>query len=474
MVSASRFSFAALRPANRRCWSHSVRSMTTATTTSFFPHVPKIEYEGPESTDPLSFRYYNADEIILGKPMKEWLRFSVCWWHTFGGGGGRDPFGVETLHRPWEAGLGNDPIALAKRRVDVAFEFFTKLSVEYYTFHDYDVAPESATSLEESMENVDILTDYLLEKQKETGVKLLWATQNLFSHPRYMNGAMTNPDMLVFCHAAAQIQKVMDVTHKLGGLNHVFWGGREGYQTLLNTDMKQECDHMAAMFKMALEYKKRKRYSAQFLLEPKPREPCKHQYDYDAQTTMAFLHQYGLADDFLLNIEPNHTTLAGHQAEHDIAIASAYGMLGSVDSNTGDLVCGWDTDNFCMDIRETTAIMQIIVGQGGFRTGGLNFDAKVRRESVDPVDLFHGHIAGMDSYALGLRKAAEIEISGEMTRMLAERYQSWTVDEMGEKIEQGDATLEELVEYAKQKGEPKLVSGKQEVFEATRNRFIYK
>ena len=241
----------------------------------FFPKVSKIEYKGPDSTDPFSFRHYNADEVIMGKPMKEWLRFSVCWWHTFVGGGGRDPFGAETLQRPWEDGdVSDDPLKLAKRRVDVAFEFFTKLGVEYYTFHDFDVAPET-DSLEESMKNIDIITDYLLEKQKATGMKLLWATQNLFSHPRYMNGGMTNPDVHVYCFAAAQIQKCMDVVHKFGGENQVFWGGREGYQSLLNTDMKRECDHMANMFKMALDYKKRKGYKSQFLLEPKPREPCK-------------------------------------------------------------------------------------------------------------------------------------------------------------------------------------------------------
>ena len=342
----------------------------------FVPKVSKIEFKGPESTDPFSFRHYDPDFVILGKPMKEWLRFSVCWWHTFVGGGGRDPFGAETLQRPWEDGI-LDSMELAKRRVDAAFEFFTKLGVEYYTFHDFDVAPET-DSLEESMKNIDIITDYLLEKQKETGIKLLWATQNLFSHPRYMNGAMTNPDVHVFCYAAAQIQKVCDVVHKLGGENQVFWGGREGYQSLLNTDVKKECDHLAAMYNLALDYKKRKGYKSQFLLEPKPREPSRHQYDYDAQTTISFLHEYGLNKDFKLNIEPNHSTLAGHTPEHDVTIASAYGMLGSVDSNSGDMEVGWDTDCFPMDLRETTAIMSVIVKQGGLAPGGLNFDVSPR------------------------------------------------------------------------------------------------
>ena len=306
---------------------------------TFFLDVPaKIPYKGPESTDPLSYRHYNANEEILGKPMKDWLKFSVCFWHTFMGGGGSDPFGDKTLVRPWESERGvliEDPIVLAKRRIDVAFEFFTKLGVDYYTFHDTDVCPPGE-SLEEFQNTLDEISDYLLEKQRESGVKLLWSTQNLFTHPRFMNGGMTNPNVHVFCYAAAQIQKVMDINHKLGGDNHVFWGGREGYQSLLNTDMKRECDHAARLYEMAIEYKERKGYTAQFLVEPKPREPCKHQYDFDAATTIAFLHEYKLSEHFKLNIEPNHTTLAGHAPEHDIKFASMYDMLGSVDSNTGD------------------------------------------------------------------------------------------------------------------------------------------
>lgn len=436
----------------------------------FFPSVPTIEYKGPDSTDPLSYRHYNAEEVILGKPMKEWLRFSVCFWHTFVGGGGRDPFGGETLIRDWEGDL--EGLELAKRRADVAFELFTKLGVEYYCFHDFDVAPEGET-LEESLANIDIMTDYLLEKQKETGVKLLWATQNLFSHPRYMNGGMTNPDVHVFCYAAAQIQKVMDVNHKLGGQNHVFWGGREGYQSLLNTDMKKECDHMAAMYKMAIAYKEKMGYAAQFLLEPKPREPTKHQYDYDAQTTMAFLHQYDLNDHFKLNIEPNHTTLAGHEAVHDIYVSSIYGMLGSVDSNTGDTLLGWDTDNFPMDVAQTTAVMAILLEQGGFDTGGLNFDCKVRRESTDPVDLFIGHIGAMDTYAAGLRRAAKMKEDGTIQTMLEERYRSWKTQGLGQKIEKGEATLEECAAYAKSQTEPTKISAQQELYEMVRNRQVY-
>jgi xylose isomerase len=320
---------------------------------------------------------------------------------------------------------------------------------------------------------LDTISDYLLKKQNETGVKLLWATQNLFSHPRYMNGGMTNPDLHVFCYAASQIQKIMDINHKLGGLNHVFWGGREGYQSLLNTKIRTECDHMAAMYKMAVTYGQRKGYTAQFLLEPKPREPSKHQYDYDAQTTMAFLNEYGLKEHFKLNIEPNHTTLAGHEAVHDIVIASEYGMLGSIDSNTGDTLLGWDTDNFPMDVAQTTAVMAVILEQGGLAPGGLNFDCKVRRESVEPVDLFLGHIGAMDTYALGLRKAAKMKVDGVIASMLTERYLSWSVDPLGCKIERGEATLEDCVEFAKSKGTPRQISGKQELYEMIRNGYIY-
>lgn len=438
----------------------------------FFPTVPsKIEYKGPGSTDPLSYRHYNADEVILGKTMKEWLRFSVCWWHTFTGGGGSDPFGGPTLQRPWEDGV-DDPIALAKRRIDVAFELFTKLGVPFYTFHDVDVAPEGAT-LEETHKNVDVITDYMLQKQKETGVELLWATQNLFSHKRFIHGGLTNPNVHTFCYAAAQVQKVMDINYKLGAKNHVFWGGREGYQSMLNTDIKKDCDHMAAMYRMAVAYKKKKGYTAQFLIEPKPREPSKHQYDYDAQTCMAFLHTYGLDEHFKLNIEPNHTTLAGHEAAHDILISSVYGKLGSVDSNTGDTLLGWDTDNFPMDIQQTTEIMGIIVNQGGLGSGGLNFDCKVRRESVDPVDLFIAHIGAMDAYALGLRKAAKMHEDGTLGRMLKERYSTWSTEQIGKKIEADEATLEECAEYAKTLGEPPMISGQQELYEMIRNRFIY-
>lgn len=438
--------------------------------TEFFPDVPKIDYKGPDSPDPLSYRHYNPDEVIAGKTMKEWLRFSVCFWHTFVGGGGQDPFGEQTLKRPWEEGLAG--IELAKRRIDVAFELFAKLGVPFYTFHDFDVAPEGAT-WEESQQNLNTITEYLLEKQETTGVHLLWATQNLFTNKRYMNGGMTNPNVHTFCCAALQIQQVMDINHKLGGQNHVFWGGREGYQSMLNTDLKRECDHMAAMYRMAIAYKEKKGYTAQFLIEPKPREPSKHQYDYDAQTSICFLKTYGLDEHFKLNIEPNHTTLAGHEAVHDIWVSSVYGKLGSIDSNTGDTMLGWDTDNFPMDVAQSTAVMGVVLKQGGLGSGGLNFDCKVRRESVDPVDLFLAHIGAMDAYALGLRKAVQLQEEGKLEEMLQERYATWSTEDIGKKIEAGEATLEECAEYARSKGEPPLISGKQELCEMIRNRHLY-
>jgi xylose isomerase len=450
----------------------------SSTKQEFFPDIQKIAFKphhGASSgtsvdEDALCYRHYNPDEVLMGKSMKEWLKFSVCYWHTFRGTG-MDPFGSPTLvNRPWED-KSLTPMELARRRVDAAFEFLQKLDVEYYTFHDTDVAPEGGT-LEETLRNFEEIVEYLAAKQEETGIKLLWATQNLFSHPRYMHGAGTSPDLSVFCWAACQVRAVMDANHRLGGANHVFWGGREGYQSLLNTDLRQECDHMAALLRLAVDYKSRKGYTAQFLIEPKPREPCKHQYDYDAQTTIAFLHCYGLQDHFQLNIEPNHTTLAGHAAEHDIVVASAYGMLGSIDSNTGDPLLGWDTDQFPMELQQTTAIMSVVVNQGGFLSGGLNFDAKVRRESVGVRDMFVAHVGAMDCYALGLRKAIQMKEAGTLQRMLESRYISWKTD-LGEKIMSGTATLEECEEYAKEQGEPQCRSGQQELFELVRNRFLY-
>ena len=433
----------------------------------FFPNVPTIEYKGPESIDPLSYRFYNPDEEIMGKKMKEWLRFSVCYWHTFRGKGA-DPFGAPTMKRHFDD--ESDSMENAKRRADAAFELFTNLGLEYYTFHDRDVAPEGA-SLAESNANFEEMADYLKAKQEETGVRLLWATQNLFSHPRYMNGAFTNPDAHVLAYGCAQVKKALDVNHKLGGENLVFWGGREGYMSVLNTDMKREIDHMAAVFKMAIKYKEQNGMTPQFLIEPKPREPTKHQYDYDAQTTIAFLKTYGLDDHFKLNIEPNHTTLAGHDFEHDIMIASKYGMLGSVDSNTGDPLLGWDTDQFPSDFKKASLVMGVIIDQGGLGSGGLNFDCKVRRESTDDVDLFVGHIGAMDTFARGLRIAAKIREEGTLPKMLKERYASFDSG-FGKKVEDGLVTLEDCEEYIKEHGEPEQRSGQQELYELVLNRFV--
>lgn len=403
----------------------------------------------------------------MGKKMKDWLRFSVCYWHTFRGKGS-DPFGFPTMSRSYDD--ESNSIDNAKRRADAAFELFTKLGVEYYTFHDRDVAPEGST-LDESNQNLDEIADYLLALQKKTGVKLLWATQNLFSHPRYMNGAFTNPDAHVLAYACAQVKKVLDVNHKLGGENLVFWGGREGYQSVLNTDMKRELDHMAAVFKMAIKYKEQNNMTAQFLIEPKPREPTKHQYDYDAQTTIAFLKTYGLDPHFKLNIEPNHTTLAGHDFEHDIIIASKYGMLGSVDSNTGDPLLGWDTDQFPTDVKKAVLVMEAIVDQGGLAPGGLNFDCKVRRESTEDEDLFIAHIGAMDTFARALRIVAKMKQDGILSGMVKDRYSSFD-EGFGKNIEEGSLSLEDCEEYIKKNGEPQQRSGKQELYEMILNRYI--
>jgi xylose isomerase len=428
----------------------------------------KIRYEGPNSKNILAFKYYNAEEVILGKKMKDWLRFSVCFWHTFRGVG-MDMFGfIPTIRRPWED--GTDSLENAKRRVRVAFEFFKRLGVEYYTFHDRDIAPEGRT-LEETNKNLDEMVALIKQLQKESGVKLLWGTANLFSHPRYANGAATNPDVHVFAYAAAQVRKAMQITHELGGENYVFWGGREGYQSILNTNTRKELDHYAAFLKMARDYKKKIGFKGTLLIEPKPREPTKHQYDYDAQTVIGFLKEYGLDKDFKLNIEPNHSTLAGHDYEHDIEIASRYGMLGSIDANTGDPLLGWDTDQFPMDIKKATLLAQIIVRQGGLAPGGLNFDCKVRRESIDIEDMFIAHIGAMDTLARGLRNWAKIHEDGTMETLLKERYISWESD-IGKKIESNECTFEELEQWVLHHGEPTTRSGKQEKFEVIFNNLI--
>jgi len=428
----------------------------------------RIPYEGPQSTNSLAFKYYNAEDVVLGKTMKDWLRFSVCYWHTFRGVGA-DMFGfVPTIRRPWED--GTDSVDNAIRRAKVAFEFFKRLGVEYYTFHDRDVAPEGK-DLNETNANLDKVVAVLEQLQKETGVKLLWGTANLFSNPRYMNGAGTNPDVHVFAYAGAQLRKAIETTYRLGGENYVFWGGREGYFSIHNTDTKKELDHYASLLKLAVAYKNKIGFKGQLLIEPKPREPTKHQYDYDAQTVIGFLKQYNLDGEFKLNIEPNHSTLAGHDYEHDIEIASRYGFLGSVDSNTGDPLLGWDTDQFPMDIKKATLVAQIIVRQGGLAPGGLNFDCKVRRESIDIEDMFIAHIGAMDTFARGLRNYARIVQDGQLEALVTQRYSSWQTD-LGQRIEKGEASLEELEEYVLQHGEPKPISAKQEKFESLFNCFL--
>ncbi|TPX44438.1 xylose isomerase [Synchytrium endobioticum] len=428
---------------------------------TYFPSVTeKVSYGGSKSTNPMEFRWYNPiltdhpsnvikDEIVYGCKMRDHLKFAACFWHTFRWPG-VDPFGVGAFNRPWQV---IDPVdqtreqalAAAKQRVDAAFEFFVKLGVDYYTFHDRDVCPEGS-SLEETNAMLDNVTDYMLQKQKQTGVKLLWGTANLFSHPRYKDGAMTSPDMQIFAHAAAQVKKAMEVTHKLGGEGYVFWGGREGYQTILNTDIKREIQHMAAFLRMVIQHKKDIGATFHMFIEPKPREPTKHQYDYDAQTVLHFLYANNLQDDFSLNIEPNHTTLAGHNYEHDVVLSAALGKLGSIDCNSGDPLLGWDTDQFLTNEKEATLVVKAVLQMGGLK-GGFNFDCKVRRESTDLEDLFIAHIGAMDIFARGLRNAAKILEYGRLPKMVSHRYSSWD-SSMGGRIESGQSSLSELSKLA--------------------------
>lgn len=423
--------------------------------------------KGPGSLNPLAFKHYRPDQVVAGRPMKDWLRFSVCYWHTWRGQGA-DMFGPGSYSRPWDDGTNS--LDYYMRLVDVHFEFLQKLGVDYFCFHDRDIAPEGAT-LEETNKNLDVVVAHIKKKMQETGIKLLWGTANLFSNPRYMNGAATNPDASVFAYAAAQVKKCLDISKELGAENYVFWGGREGYQTLLNTDMKAELDHFARFLQMAADYKKQIGFQGQLLIEPKPREPTKHQYDFDSAAVVAFLKTYNLDKDYKLNIEANHCTLAGHTFEHELTYASSYGFLGSVDANTGDPLLGWDTDQFNMDLKQTTLAMQVVLKQGGLQPGGLNFDAKLRRESTDIEDLFIAHIAGMDSFARGLLAAAKLEEEGILQGWKDQRYQSWK-GELGQKILSGQITLADLEKHALSAGEPKQISGKQEKYEMLLNHYV--
>ncbi len=435
---------------------------------SHFPEISAIPFEGPKTKNPLAFRHYKADEVIEGRSQRDMLRFSVCYWHTFRGTGA-DPFGAPTLQRPWDD--GSESLDNAKRRVDAAFEFITKLGAPFYCFHDRDVAPEG-TTLAESNKNLDAIVKSLKGAQQSTGVKLLWGTANLFSNPRYMHGAATSPNADVFAYAAAQVKKAIEVTHELGGENYVFWGGREGYMNLYNTDMKRELDHLARFMHMAVEHAKSIGFKGQFLFEPKPKEPTKHQYDFDAAACLNFLRQYGLMDHVKLNIETNHATLAGHTMMHELQYASNQGALGSIDANTGDLLLGWDTDQFPTDIYLTTQCMLVILGQGGLAPGGINFDAKVRRESFEPIDLFHAHVGGMDAFARGLKIAARLRADGVLSNFVKNRYRSYDSG-IGKEIEAGKASFASLEKYMLEKGNPAAnESGRQELLENIINDYL--
>ncbi len=434
----------------------------------FFPGISKIPYEGPGSKNPLAFRHYNADELVEGKSMREHLRFSVTYWHTIRGQLA-DMFGVGTAVRPWEDGTNS--MQMAETRARVAFEFLEKLGAPFYAFHDRDVAPEGK-NLKETNKNLDAIVKILKQEQQRTGVRLLWGTACLFVHPRFVHGAATSCNADAFAYAAAQVKKAIEVTHELDGAGYVFWGGREGYSTLWNTDLKRELDHLGRFLHLAVDYKKAVGFKGQFYIEPKPKEPTKHQYDSDAAACLNFLRQYELMGDLKLNLETNHATLAGHSMQHELEVAIAAGALGSIDANTGDLLLGWDTDQFPTDIYLTTQIMLSILKMGGFATGGTNFDAKVRRESFEPVDLFYAHIGGMDAFARGLRIAAAIRKDGRLAKFVRERYGSWDSG-LGSKIESGKVGFKELETYMLEKGDiSPNTSGRQEMLENLINEFI--
>jgi xylose isomerase len=434
----------------------------------FFPGIPKIEYEGPASKNPLAFKHYNPDEIVEGQKLRDLMRFAVCYWHTFRGTGS-DPFGSGTLQRPWDD--GTESVQNAITRVQAAFEFIAKLGAPFYCFHDRDVAPEGAT-LAESHKNLDAVAKALKEQQQKTGIQLLWGTANLFSNPRYMHGAATSCNADVFAYAAAQVKKAIEVTHDLGGVNYVFWGGREGYMNLYNTDMRRELDHLAKFMHMACDHARSIGFQGQFLFEPKPKEPTKHQYDFDAAACLNFLRANGLADKVKLNIETNHATLAGHTMMHELEYARIQGALGSIDANTGDLLLGWDTDQFPTDIYLTTQCMLVILEQKGLAPGGVNFDAKVRRESFEPVDLFYAHIGGMDAFARGAKIAAAIRRDGVLSSFVKQRYRSYDSG-IGQKIEAGLVNFADLEKYMLEKGNSAPnESGRQELLENIVNQYL--
>lgn len=434
---------------------------------SYFPEISQIKYEGKETNNLFAFRHYNPEEVVLGKTMKEHLRFAVAYWHTMTQDGS-DPFGNPVNERTW---FGETPMDTARNRVEAFFEILTKLGVEYFCFHDVDIAPEG-DSLEEFFQNLDEITDLIKEKMDETGIKLLWNTANMFSHPRYNNGAASSNNADVFAYAAAQVKKGLDISKKLGGENYVFWGGREGYESLLNTDMALEQDNIARLFKMAIAYGEKIGHKPQFLIEPKPKEPSKHQYDFDAATTMAFIQKYGLEGDFKLNLEANHATLAGHTFEHELNVARNYQALGSIDANQGDLLLGWDTDEFPTNVYDTTLTMYEILENGGIAPGGINFDAKVRRSSHKMEDLLLAHIAGMDTYARGLKAAAKLKETRYLDELRENRYASYT-EGIGKRIVDGVEDLESLTAYALENQDIHLESSHLEVVKSRLNDLLF-
>lgn len=433
-----------------------------------FTNVPAISYEGSKSRNPLAFKFYNPDQIVLGKPMKEQLPFAMAWWHNLGAAG-TDMFGRDTADKSFGAKAGT--MEHAKAKVDAGFEFMQKLGIRYFCFHDVDLVPE-AEDIRETNHRLDEISDYILEKMKGTDIRCLWGTANMFSNPRYMNGAGSSNSADVFCFAAAQIKKALELTVKLGGRGYVFWGGREGYETLLNTDMKFEQENIAHLMRMAVDYGRSIGFTGDFYIEPKPKEPMKHQYDFDAATAIGFLRQYGLDKDFKLNIEANHATLAGHTFQHDLRVSAINGMLGSIDANQGDSLLGWDTDEFPFNVYEATMCMYEVLKAGGL-TGGFNFDAKSRRPSYTHADMFESYILGMDTFALGLLKAAALIEDGRLDTFVKERYASYQSG-IGKKIADGTSTLQELAAYAEKLGKPELpASGKQECLESIVNQVLF-
>lgn len=426
----------------------------------YFKNVGKIKFEGKESKNPLAFKYYDENKIVAGKSLKDHMRFAMAYWHTLNNAGA-DPFGAPTEVFEWDK--SNDPITRAKDKMDAAFEFVEKLGLSFYCFHDIDVVDEAPT-LAEFEKRMETMVDYAKQKQQESGVKLLWGTSNLFSNPRYMNGASTNPNFDVLAYAGAQAKIAIDATIALGGENYVFWGGREGYMSLLNTEMKREQDHLGQFLNTCKDYARKQGFKGNFLIEPKPMEPTKHQYDFDAATSINFINKYGLKDDFKLNIEVNHATLAGHTFQHELQVAADAGMLGSIDANRGDYQNGWDTDQFPIDVYEVTEAMLVILEGGGIQGGGINFDAKVRRNSTDLEDKFIAHVAGMDTFARALIAADNILRNSDYTKLRKERYESFDSGN-GAKFESGGLTLEEISKIARESGEPKQMSGRQELFE---------